>query len=79
MRRLCKWLGSSEKVRVRVRDRVELGLGLGLEPNPSPTPTPNDNPHQNVAFNRVMRYALTESARFCPLDDPNPNQARSCF
>jgi len=46
VRRLCKWLGSSEK---------------------------------NVAFNRVMRYALTESARFCPLDDPNPNQARSCF
>ena len=36
MRRLCKWLGSSEK---------------------------------NVAFNRVQRYALTESARFCPTED----------
>ena len=42
MRRLCKWLGSSER---------------------------------NVAFNRVMRYALTESARFCPSEDHSTDVA----
>ena len=42
VRRLCKWLGSSEK---------------------------------NAAFNRVQRYALTESARFCPSEDHNTEVA----